>query len=80
MRSKPLQAVGLTSYGIFLWQQLFTAPQKDFSRAGETIPLLFPLLCLVVPLSYFLIEKPAMQYGAYLSRRTKSAICTVATT
>lgn len=24
--SKPMQAVGLTSYGIYLWQQVFTAP------------------------------------------------------
>jgi peptidoglycan/LPS O-acetylase OafA/YrhL len=72
---KPVQAVGLTSYGIYLWQQLFTAPkahffagsmQPYFSEAGEIIPMLLPLLCLIVPLSYFLIEKPAMSYGKSL--------------
>jgi len=38
------------------------------SGAGDIIPLLLPLLCVDVPLSYSLIEKPAMQYGRYLSR------------
>lgn len=81
LRSKPLQAIGLTSYGIYLWQQPFTAPKTYlsaggqiipyFSAAGQIITLLLPLLCLIVPLSYFLIEKPAMRYGKFLSRRTR---------
>lgn len=78
--SKPVQAVGLTSYGIYLWQQPFTAPKTYFSGtvektyfsdASQIIPLLLPLLCLIVPLSYFLIEKPAMRYGKFLSRRSR---------
>jgi peptidoglycan/LPS O-acetylase OafA/YrhL len=69
--SKPVQAVGCTSYGVYLWQQPFTAPKVNFSGAGEIIPLLLPLLCLIVPLSYFLIEKPAMRYGRSLSRRIR---------
>lgn len=72
--SKPMQAVGLTSYGIYLWQQLFTAPKTYFSGAGQIIPLLLPLLFLIVPLSYYLIEKPAMRYGKSLSRRTRKRL------
>lgn len=72
--SKPVQAVGLTSYGIHLWQQPFTAPKTYFSAAGQIIPLLLPLLCLIVPLSFFLIEKPAMRYGKFLSRRTREGL------
>jgi peptidoglycan/LPS O-acetylase OafA/YrhL len=71
--SKPLQAIGVTSYGIYLWQQMFTAPKVSFSGAGEVIPWLLPLLCIVVPLSYFLIEKPAMRYGKSLSRRVRNS-------
>jgi len=83
--SKPVQAVGLTSYGIYLWQQPFTAPktyfslggeQQYFSEAGQIIPLLLPLLCVIVPLSYFLIEKPAIRYGKSLSRRTTAPTAT----
>ena len=62
--------VVLSSYCVYLWQQLFNAQREYLSGAGEIIPLLLPLLCVVVPLSYFLIEKPAMRYGRYLSRRT----------
>lgn len=69
--SRPLQAVGLTSYGIYLWQQLFTAPRIYFSSAGQFIALLLPVLCLIVPASYLLIEKPAMHYGKALSRRER---------
>ena len=35
--SKPVQAVGLTSYGIYLWQQLFTAPKARFSFYGGSM-------------------------------------------
>jgi peptidoglycan/LPS O-acetylase OafA/YrhL len=71
--SKPVQAVGLTSYGIYLWQQPFTAPARYFIGSGNLIPLLLPLLCLIVPASYFLIEKPAMRYGKSLSRNQRSS-------
>jgi len=69
--SKPMQAVGLTSYGIYLWQQLFTAPKEFFAGTGVVIPFLLPLLCLIVPMSYLLIEQPAMRYGKFLSRRAR---------
>ncbi len=71
--SKPLQAIGVTSYGIYLWQQLFTAPKTYFLGVGRIIPLLLPLLCLIVPVSYFLIEKPLMDYGRFLSRQTRKS-------
>jgi peptidoglycan/LPS O-acetylase OafA/YrhL len=67
--SKPVQAVGLTSYGIYLWQQLFTIPRTYQPAAGQGIGWLLPLLLVIVPLSYFLVEKPAMEYGKSLSRR-----------
>jgi len=77
---KPVQAIGATSYGIYLWQQLFTAPKVsltatgavlNFSPAGEIIPMCLPLLAVVVPLSFLFIEKPAMRLGKALSFRAK---------
>ncbi len=71
--SKPMQAIGLTSYGIYLWQQLFTAPIRgNFPSESRIISLLLPVLCLIVPLSYLLVEKPAMRYGKFLSQRTRN--------
>lgn len=78
---KPVQALGVTSYGIYLWQQLFTAPRvflsdtgaiPNFSAAGEVITMCLPLLGLVIPLSYFFIEKPAMRLGKVFSTRVKA--------
>jgi peptidoglycan/LPS O-acetylase OafA/YrhL len=68
---KPAQALGVTSYGIYLWQELFTAPGEYLLGWGELIPKLFPLLAVVVPVSYFLIEKPAMRYGKTISQRVR---------
>ncbi|HZD51284.1 MAG TPA: acyltransferase [Silvibacterium sp.] len=70
--TKPLQAVGLTSYGIYLWQQLFTAPVAFYSGAGVIIPRLVPLLFGIIPLSYFLVEKPAMRLGKRLSNPARA--------
>jgi peptidoglycan/LPS O-acetylase OafA/YrhL len=76
LRSAPAQAVGITSYGVYLWQQLFTAPRGYFPIASWAATMLLPLLFLVVPLSYYWIEKPAMRYGQLLSRRAReSRIC-----
>ena len=68
---KPIQAIGLTSYGIYLWQELFTAPAKFYTEAGKSIPHLLPLLFVIVPFSYFLIEKPAMRFGRVLAERVR---------
>jgi peptidoglycan/LPS O-acetylase OafA/YrhL len=78
--SWPMQAVGATSYGIYLWQQLFTAPKifvsetgagSYFTPRGEVIPLLLPLLLLIVPASYRFIEKPAMRLGKRITLRVR---------
>ena len=69
LRSRPMQAIGLTSYGIYLWQQLFTAPMESYSTSGAWIRFLLPLMCVIIPFSYFFVEKPAMNFGRYLSAR-----------
>ena len=72
--SSPAQVIGITSYGIYLWQQLFTAPRQYLFAGGGVIPLLIPLICAIVPLSYFLVEVPAIHYGKSLSQRYRDAI------
>jgi len=73
LRNRLVEAVGITSYGIYLWQQLFTVPKEFLIGHGEAIRLLLPLLLLIVPLSYFLVERPAMRYGKSLSERALRA-------
>lgn len=69
LRHKAVQAVGLSSYGIYLWQQLFTGPREVYSGSGAFLPRSIWLLPLLVALSYFLVEKPTMRFGRSLSRR-----------
>jgi peptidoglycan/LPS O-acetylase OafA/YrhL len=71
--SKPMQAVGLTSYGTYLWQELFTASKGSYTPSGHFISFGLPLLLLIVPISYYFIEKPAMRYGKHPSQLAKEA-------
>jgi peptidoglycan/LPS O-acetylase OafA/YrhL len=66
---RPVQAVGITSYSIYLWQQLFTAPHRFYSGGGRVIPYLLPVLGILIPASWILVEKPAMRFGKSLSSR-----------
>jgi len=66
-----MQAIGITSYGIYLWQQIFTGPLRDFTPKGVAIGFMLPLMLIVIPLSYFFLEKPAMRYGKKLSRQIR---------
>lgn len=80
--SKPFQTVGMMSYGIYLWQQFFTARDHAllFGRHifdRHVAILLFPLLFVIVPLSYFWIEQPAFRYGGALSQRAKRKLVPV---
>lgn len=71
LRWKPIQFVGLMSYGIYLWQQLFTAPSKFYPPSGEPIAHLLPLLLVIAPVSYLFFEKPAMRLGRTLSEEVR---------
>jgi peptidoglycan/LPS O-acetylase OafA/YrhL len=73
LSSKPLQAIGMTSYAIYLWQEIFTARSNAYTDAGMVLGTLLPLLLVVIPLSYFLLEKPAMRIGRTLSRQAREA-------
>jgi peptidoglycan/LPS O-acetylase OafA/YrhL len=72
--SSPLQAIGVTSYGAYLWQELFTALPRDLSVAAKPLSFLLPLLLVIVPLSWRFIEKPAMQLGKRLSKRLRARL------
>jgi len=68
---RPVQAIGVSSYAIYLWQQLFTAPARFYSKPGTSIPHLLPLLFLIVPFSYVFLERPAMRLGRSFAERVR---------
>jgi peptidoglycan/LPS O-acetylase OafA/YrhL len=68
LRAAPLQFVGLISYSLYLWQQLFTgSPQFLLSRSPLQI---WPLMFLVATLSYYVIERSAVRAGKWLVGKT----------
>ena len=68
LQSRPLQIIGLGSYSLYLWQQLFLG-RPDAYAAGP-FPLL--LLPLVVIASVHFIERPFIRIGRDLSRFLKA--------
>jgi peptidoglycan/LPS O-acetylase OafA/YrhL len=74
---RALAAVGLVSYGLYLWQELFLADPSMYLRSS--ILEFTPLLGLVVLFSYFLVERPLVNVGARLSRTLISTGVTRAT-
>jgi peptidoglycan/LPS O-acetylase OafA/YrhL len=67
LQSAPLNAVGLCSYSLYLWQQVFLGTPDHYSVA---LPM--AALPVIVGCSYFLIEKPLQLIGHRLSARVKS--------
>jgi len=66
-----MQKLGLISYSVYLWQQLFTGEAQLYT----SMPWLsFPLF-LFIPaiISYRFIEKPAVDLGRQVSRRISNA-------
>lgn len=59
LATRPVQAVGLSSYSLYLWQQIFLAKES-------TAPLW--LLPIVVALSVLLIERPFIRLGRSLTQ------------
>lgn len=66
----PLVAIGRASYGLYLWQQLFTAPPgKQLMFSGDWQLLLLPL---IVFLLYRCVELPLIGVGRKISDRLQS--------
>jgi peptidoglycan/LPS O-acetylase OafA/YrhL len=63
----PMIFVGTLSYSLYLWQQLFLNPHSDafLCRFPQNISVAILAACG----SYFLIEKPALQWRAATERR-----------
>lgn len=60
-------AIGLVSYGLYLWQEMFLGDASSYVR--HSFLDYTPLCVLVVLVSYFLVEVPLMRVGAQLSRK-----------
>ena len=62
-----LAMVGVVSYGLYLWQEMFLASPTLYLR--HSILEYAPACVLVVVLSYRFVEKPLMRMGARISNK-----------
>jgi len=71
MAVRSLAKVGVVSYGLYLWQQLFLASPDHYLRPSLLTQTY--LLVPVVMISYFALERPFVRLGAALSKRLSRA-------
>ena len=74
LNARPLVWVGLSSYSLYLWQQVFL--NRASSAAVCEFPLNVALAFVAATLSYYAIERPALRYRgrleAWIFRRAVS--------
>lgn len=66
---KPLAVVGVLSYSLYIWQQLFLLTVHTW----EAFVVALFLLPAVASASYFWIERPFIRRGAALAARYRSS-------
>lgn len=66
LETRLLQWLGLCSYSLYLWQQLFLARPDRYAHTAPPILLLLPV---IVVASVWLVEKPFIVLGRRLSRK-----------
>lgn len=65
-------ALGMVSYSLYLWQEVFLMETRHYLVPS---PLEWPLLLiLIVPASYFFIEKPLTKWGRNVAHRKDRAM------
>jgi peptidoglycan/LPS O-acetylase OafA/YrhL len=66
LTTPPLLFIGMISYSLYLWQQMFTAPRWLYISGPHNLLLIPPLMFVVATLSYYLVERPSVQLGKRL--------------
>ena len=68
----PIAWLGRVSYGIYLWQQLFTAPDvrdRWQSLALTSGPASYAAILAAAVLSFYLVERPSLRLRDHVERR-----------
>lgn len=72
----PLRALGLISYSLYLWQQLFMGRPEDYLQHWRWSAWPYNLIAALVSatLAYWLVERPCGRLKFYLRRRGSGAV------
>jgi peptidoglycan/LPS O-acetylase OafA/YrhL len=74
LNSPPLQWIGLISYSLYLWQELFTGASRSYGNAliARNFHLGLVALIPVAALSFYFVERPTSRIGRRLTQQTAS--------
>jgi peptidoglycan/LPS O-acetylase OafA/YrhL len=67
LNAAPLVFVGIISYSLYLWQQIFL--NRDSASAISAFPLNLILAVSAALSSYFIVEQPALRFRRWLEKR-----------
>jgi peptidoglycan/LPS O-acetylase OafA/YrhL len=67
LRARPLVAIGLGSYSLYLWQELFL--NRHQAGVLQSFPLNVACAAAVAAASYFLVERPSLRLRARAEAR-----------
>jgi peptidoglycan/LPS O-acetylase OafA/YrhL len=65
LNTKPLVAIGVASYSLYLWQQLFLIQFRQPLSIVQVFPLNIIAAGACAALSYWLVEKPFLRLKRY---------------
>jgi peptidoglycan/LPS O-acetylase OafA/YrhL len=66
LRTRTLQLLGLISYSLYIWQQVFDAYPSLY--LADSLLLVTPLMLVAAAASYYFVERPMRELGRRLSR------------
>lgn len=82
LNSRLLKHIGVLSYSIYIWQQLFLNPESRGTFGTHSLwfdlPLSYALVLAAAELSYHVIEKPSIELRKHLESRmhvTRAEVC-----
>jgi peptidoglycan/LPS O-acetylase OafA/YrhL len=61
LNTRPLVAIGVASYSLYLWQQLFLIQFRTPGSVLQTFPTNVVAVCLCAALSYWVVERPFLR-------------------
>jgi peptidoglycan/LPS O-acetylase OafA/YrhL len=67
LNAAPMVFVGLISYSLYLWQQIFL--NRESASALATFPLNLILAVSAALASYYIVERPALRFRRWLEKR-----------
>lgn len=69
LNARPLVTIGVLSYSIYIWQQIFLAPTPGSTLEHLPVAVSLVLVLVLSALSYIVVERPFLRFRTYFEPR-----------